>query len=161
MEIFRYAEYVLCATSPPFPIDKFPSVKDLALGVIRQFRPAALRSDNDELSAGAERRPVEAQYQDEFYRGCYRLLNNHIYLSSEWAGRKSGGRVDFQVTSLGWAIECLRDGDRLDEHIARFQELPTEGRYYKWIEFGEIKDYVILDFRSSRPETPKGKSLTV
>lgn len=59
----------------------------------------------------------------------------------------------------------MRNGDRLDEHIARFR---TGGRYYKWIKDGDkagdkdegikeyIKDYILLDFLKSIPDKPKG-----
>jgi hypothetical protein len=67
--------------APPFPLDRFPSVKDLCFATIRKFRPIGLKSDRQDLSAGAQLRPVETQYQDEFYRAYYTLLN-HIYLSS-------------------------------------------------------------------------------
>jgi hypothetical protein len=37
-----------------------------------------------------------------------------------------------------------------EEHIRRFE--PPRGRYYKWIQSGEIQEYVILDFRTSQPQ---------
>ena len=73
--------------------------------------------------------------------------STRICTSSEWAGLTTGGRVDFLVTSMGWAIECIREGDRLEEHIASFQE---GGRYYQWIQSKKIQDYIMLDFRKSR-----------
>lgn len=156
--ISRYTEYLLSTSAPPFPLHRFPSVKDLCFAVIREFKPAGLRSDGQGLSAGAQPRQVEAQYQDEFYRACYALLDNNLYLSSEWTGRATGGRVDFHVRSVWWAIECLREGDRLEEHIARFQ---VGGRYYKWIQSGEIQDYILLDFRKSRPRKSRGMVLSL
>src|SRR5205814_9758251 len=107
------------------------------------------------LGAGAIERAVEAKYQDEFYLSCDAVLGS-IHLSSEWTGNgrgKPSGRVDFLLTSTGWAIECVRDGDRLEEHIARFQ---LGGKYYQWITSGQIKDYVIVDFRRSKPRKVRG-----
>jgi len=130
----------------PFPEDRFSSIKDLCSAVVREFSPVAIRSRR-EFAAGALERPVEAQFQDEFYRACYTLLGD-IYLTSEWSGKGLGGSVDFQIKSQKWAIECVREGDRLEQHIERFLE---GGRYYKWIESREIEDYVILDFRTSTP----------
>jgi hypothetical protein len=66
--------------------------------VIREFKPGGLKSDGQGLGPGALPRPLEAQYQDEFYRACYTLLGN-IYLSSEWSGKEKTGRVDFLVKS--------------------------------------------------------------
>jgi hypothetical protein len=47
-----------------------------------------------------------------------------------------------------WVIECVRDGDKIDERIERFQQ---GGKCHIWITSGEIKDYIILDFRTSKP----------
>jgi hypothetical protein len=138
---------VLRTTAPPFPQDRFPSIKDLCFAVVREFSPVALRSGR-EFGSGALQRPVEAQFQDEFYRACYTLLKRNIYLTSEWSERELGGCVDFQIKCQKWAIGCVTEGDRLEQHIERFLE---GGRYHKWIESGEIKDYIILDFRTSMP----------
>jgi hypothetical protein len=113
---------------------------------VHEFSPVAISSGR-EFAAGALERPVEAQFQDEFYRACYTILKG-IYLTSEWSGRESGGSVDFQIKCQKWAIECVREGDRLQEHIARFQR---GGRYYEWITTGQVKEYIILDFRTSMP----------
>ena len=123
--------------------------------MIRNFKSTGLRSGGQGLGPGAQPRPLEAQYQDEFYRACYTLLDT-IYLSSEWAGKETGGRVDFQVKSLGWAVECVREGHDLKEHIARF--LPGGG-YYKWVKSGEIKQHILLDFRTSMPIKTRGMTL--
>jgi hypothetical protein len=53
-----------------------------------------------------------------------------------------------------WVIECVRDGDKIDEHIERFQQ---GGKYHKWITPGEIKDYIILDFRTSKPRKARSR----
>ena len=38
--------------------------------------------------------------------------------------------------------------------IERFRQ---GGRYYKWITTGEIKDYIILDFRTSKPRKARSR----
>ncbi|KAL1966800.1 hypothetical protein VTN77DRAFT_3765 [Rasamsonia byssochlamydoides] len=136
----RYMEHMLSTKVPPFPLRRFQTLKDLCLAIVQEFKPAALREIHT--------RPLEAQYQDEFYRACYELLEGHLYLNSEWTGQKIGGRVDFYVRQVQWAIECLRDGNNIEEHIARFCE---GGRYHKWIQTGEIREYIILDFRRIQP----------
>ncbi|GAD99046.1 predicted protein [Paecilomyces variotii No. 5] len=148
----RYLECMLSMEAPEFPLSEYPSVKDLCFAAIRRFSPHALRCPDRGLSIAGNPRPLEAQYQDEFYRACYSLLGNNIHLSSEWTGKQVGGRVDFLVKSVGWAIECLRDGDKIEEHISRFSE---GGRYHKWIQSSEIKQYIILDFRTSIPQKPR------
>jgi hypothetical protein len=147
---------VLRITNPPFPQRQFPSIKDLCFAAVREFYPVAIRSGR-EFGAGALERPVEAQFQDEFYRACYTLMRS-IYLTSEWSGEKLGGSVDFQIKSQKWAIECVKEGDRLEQHIERFLK---GGRYYKWIESREIEDYIILDFRTSMPRKARDNILVL
>ena len=122
------------------------------MSAVRRFSPIALNNGEVTLASGAVPRPLEAVYQDELYRACFLLLRN-IYISSEWSGKGKNGRVDFLVRQKNWAIECVRDGSRLNEHISRFQE---GGRYYQWIESGEITEYIILDFRTGMPKIPLG-----
>jgi hypothetical protein len=122
------------------------------MSAVRRFSPIALNNGEVTLGSGAVPRPLEAVYQDELYRACFLLLRN-IYISSEWSGKGKNGRVDFLVRQKNWAIECVRDGSRLNEHIRRFQE---GGRYYQWIESGEITECIILDFRTGMPKIPLG-----
>lgn len=152
----RYAESILHLAAPPFP-DKFSCIEDLCFAAVREFSPVALRSEGN-LGAGALERPVEAQFQDEFYRSCYTLLNKHLYLTSEWSGKVKGGRVDFRVRYKKWAVECVREGHDLEEHIARFH---PGGRYHKWIATGEIMEYIILDFRTSEPRKARPNTPTL
>src|SRR5437762_3265664 len=72
---------------------------------------------------------------------------HNAHLISEWTAKPKGGRVDFQIKSVKWAIECVRNRDELEEHIARF--LPG-GKYHGSITSGELKEYV-LDFRTTKP----------
>lgn len=44
-----------------------------------------------ELSTAARLRPVEAQYQDEFYRAFNAVVGRSVPISSEWS-RKGDGR---------------------------------------------------------------------
>jgi hypothetical protein len=113
---------------------------------VRKFSCVSLRSVERGIGAGAINRPLEAQYQDEFYRACSEF---NVYLTSEWSG-------SFHIKDVKWVIECVRDGDKIDEHIERFQK---GGRYYKWIMSGEIEDYIILDFRTSKPR--KARSMII
>ena len=142
----RYAERLLSTVAEPFPKDRFGSIEDLCFAAVAEFSCVALNSVERGIGPGAVTRPLEAQYQDEFYRACHSVLN--INLTSEWSGSSLVGRVDFRIKDMKWVIECVRDGDKIDEHIERFQQ---GGRYHKWIMSGEIKEYIILDFRTSKP----------
>lgn len=143
---------MLCENAPKFPKHKFSSVDALCMSAVQRFSRTALNNGEGTLGSGAVPRPLEAVYQDELYRACFSLLGN-IYISSEWSGKDKNGRVDFLVRQVNWAIECVRDGSRLDEHISRFRK---GGRYYQWIENGEITEYIVLDFRRRMPTTQLG-----
>jgi hypothetical protein len=112
--------------------------------VIREFKSSGLKpADGQRLGPGAVPRPVEARYQDEFYRASHTLLGD-IYLSSECSGEEESSHMNFLVKSQKWAIKCIRDGNRLEEHISKFEQ---GGRYHKWIASGEIQEYILLNFR--------------
>ena len=138
---------MLSTKLPPFPVDRFSTLHGLFTACVRAFKPCALREIN--------RNPL-AQYQDELYRACYEVLGHRLYLRSDWTGKKIGGRVDFVVRQMHWAMECVRDGQGIEEHVARFH---PGGRYYKWLQTGEIRDFVILDFRKTRPRKKRGTCL--
>jgi hypothetical protein len=59
---------------------------------------------------------------------------------------RGSSHMNFLVKSQKWAIKCIRDGNRLEEHISKFEQ---GGRYHKWIASGEIQEYILLDFRKS------------
>lgn len=80
--------------------------------IIRSFSRASLVSNEEMLGTCTLQRASEAQYQDEVYRASYEILGRQIY-HSEWSPAGLDGRVDFQVVSMKWSIECLRAGDRL------------------------------------------------
>jgi hypothetical protein len=142
----RYAERLLCTTAKPFPRNRFGSIEDLCFAAAREFSSVSLSSVERGIGPGAVNRPLEAQYQDEFYRVCHSEFN--VYLTSVWSGNSLGGRIDFHVEDVKWVIECVREGDNIDEQIERFQQ---GGKYHKWIMSGEISEYIILDFRTSIP----------
>ncbi|WEW55222.1 hypothetical protein PRK78_000651 [Emydomyces testavorans] len=108
------------------------------------------RGCRDRMGFVLNTRPLELTYQDEFYRYCYSLLGNQLYLASEWTGTKKGGRANFQVRGTHWAIEILRDGENIEEHVARFK---PGGRYYQWLQAQGIHDYAILDFGRTQPQS--------
>ena len=135
-----------------FPRHRFSSVRDLCFAAMHKFSPTLLSCGR--LGTGGVVPPMEAQYRHELSRACYHILGN-MFLTSEWRGPSSDGMVDFYIKPVKWAIECDRDGDRLPQHIGRFQ---PGGIYYPWIESGEIRDYILLDFRTSKPEKARGIS---
>jgi hypothetical protein len=145
-------EILLRRKAPRFPIDRFPSVQELCFAAVRRFSPVALRCPSQGPGTGAVVRPLGAQFQDEFYKACFSILG-HAYLTSEWTGKTKRGRVDFQISSLKWGIEIVREGDRIEQHIQRFQ---PGGKYYPWILSGDIKKFIVLDFRTIKPKKVRG-----
>ncbi|KAJ3339606.1 hypothetical protein HDU83_007573 [Entophlyctis luteolus] len=63
-------------------------------------------------------------------------------------GGKISGEVDFYLNgSLRWGVELLVLGRGITEHIDRFG---LNGKYFKL----DVKDYIIVDFRSSQDGQP-------
>jgi len=99
------------------------------------------------MSTASQPRPVEAQYQDEFYSGFTRVAGRGVSISSEWS-RTKDGRVDFYIPDKKWAIELLRDHNKVDEHISRFKE---GGKYHAWLKEKMIEDWIIINCATSLP----------
>ncbi|KAL2820735.1 hypothetical protein BJX63DRAFT_418354 [Aspergillus granulosus] len=133
----------------PLP-SQFQSLQGLAMTILRGFSSTALRNSSEGkiLSSGASYRPVDAQYQDEFYRGFNKVAGRGVPICSEWS-RTSHGRIDFWIPEKRWAIELLRDYDRMDEHIARFRK---GGKYYNWITESMVSDWIIINCAISMPK---------
>lgn len=125
-----------------------------SFSVLRMMSSVALNMEAP-LSDSAISRPLEASYQDEYYRASSELLGN-LYLKSEWAGTQKTGWVDFAIPSEKWIIECVRDGYKLKEHIERFQ---GTGKYRTWINHQEVDDFILIDFRRSTPRKKRGMFL--
>ena len=81
------------------------------------------------------------------------MLNFAGRVSTEWSA-DGRGRVDIRIQEPCWGIELLRDGNRLTEHCDRFAD---NGRYKRWIDNHWLKDWLVIDCRTSRPSCPFGK----
>ncbi|EAW21873.1 uncharacterized protein NFIA_070440 [Aspergillus fischeri NRRL 181] len=104
-------------------------------------------SEGKILSTGAQPKPIEAQYQDEFYRCFNKIAGRGVTICSEWS-RTTNGRVNFYIPDKGWAVEIVREQDRINEHIMRFRK---NGKYYPWVESGLIDDWIIVNCTTSMP----------
>jgi hypothetical protein len=100
------------------------------------------------LSTAEKLRPIEAQYQDEFYRSFNAAVGRGVPIDSKWA-RILDGRVDFWIPEKKWAVELLTDHDGIVEHCDRFNSL--DGQYRPWIDSGKIEDWIIIDCAMSLP----------
>ena len=66
-----------------------------------------------------KQRPLEAAYQDEFYRSFIEELGTNECIASEQSYCPPS--VKDASTSPRWGIELLRDGDKPAEHLKRFE----------------------------------------
>lgn len=128
-------------------MEKYPDIGTLARAVLERFSSRNL-SCTTRVGIGAITRPVEAAYQDEFYRALHAVLGSAANVTSEWTS-EGGGRIDFRIANVGWEIELLREDNRLREHCERFT---GNGLYGNWIQKGLLMDWLIIDCRTSRPE---------
>lgn len=143
----RFCSYMLHQTAPTGVIH-YTTALELAIGAIRGFLPRHL-SDPPRSSAGGTL-PLEDQYQKEFYRSFYTLLDGQVLVSPEYVAKKGkgGGTIDFLVSAKKWGFELLRNRDKLVEHMERFE---PGGAYYGMIKSNIMQHYIVLDFSTSKP----------
>ena len=144
----RYVEYSIGITSKPLPA-RFDLLSKIMQRDFQWILYLNLRhsSKGKKVSTASQPRSVEAQYQDDFYRGFIHVAGRGVPISSEWS-RTKDGRVDFYIPEKKWAIELLRDHDKVDEHISRFKE---GGKYHPWLKKNMVKNWIIIDCATSLP----------
>ncbi|KAF8540140.1 hypothetical protein BDD12DRAFT_880931 [Trichophaea hybrida] len=134
---------------------KFPTIQELGKAILHCFKKQSLQyAGNLKLEIGAIKRPPEACYQDEFYRALHEVLGFSTRVSSEWSG-SNDGRIDFLLPDPGWGFELLRDGEGLSEHCERFV---GNRPYAGWVFNGSIRQWLVLDFRTTQPNKYSGSS---
>ncbi|BCR93607.1 uncharacterized protein AKAW2_10653S [Aspergillus luchuensis] len=145
--------YCQCLFSEKRPDNQleYDTPLQLALDVIRGFQPCQLAHAPRSLAGSS--RPLEDQYQKEFYRCLFPLLDGHVVVSPEFVVQSDikGGTIDFLITQKKWGLELLRERDRLQEHMDRFK---PNGQYYTLIEKGRMDYYIVLDFTTTMPRKP-------
>jgi len=104
--------------------------------------------------------PPEDQYQKEFYRCLFNMLDGHVVTSPEYVVKagNTGGTIDFLVTRKKWGLELLRDRDRLVEHMKMFE---PDGKYFSMIQSVDMERYIVVDFTVSRPTNPRPGNTTL
>ncbi|EAL88434.1 hypothetical protein AFUA_1G07240 [Aspergillus fumigatus Af293] len=144
----RWIEHYIAKRAKSLP-SEFQNLRDLTLAILQEFSSSNLRhsAQGKTLSSGAQPKPIEAQYQDEFYRCFNRIAGRGVPVCTEWS-RTTDGRVDFWIPGQKWAVEIVREQDRINEHIMRFHE---NGQYYPWRVDGMIQDWIIVNCTTSPP----------
>ncbi|KAJ6538493.1 hypothetical protein DFH09DRAFT_1177051 [Mycena vulgaris] len=134
--------WLLNGSKAPNPNIDAMNLPEFVTAVVKAFSANALRHPERRITHGMPS-IRETQWQNEVYSAACRVTGGRgIWLSPELAGR-----IDFYVLgNKGWRIEILRDGDRMEEHLRRFA---AGGAYHSWIQKGTMKEYALLDFRSS------------
>ncbi|KAL2829696.1 hypothetical protein BDW59DRAFT_32780 [Aspergillus cavernicola] len=150
----KWIEYIM--GDPKRKMDsKYNTLQKLCMDVLGRFSACSLRhaEDGRSLSSAALFRPLEAVYQDEFYRAFNDVTGKGVNIVSEWS-RTKDGRVDFWISERKWAVELLREEDRVPEHMARFR---PNGQYHGWIRDGMILEWIIINCTTTLPKHSYGE----
>ncbi|KAL4782898.1 hypothetical protein BJX76DRAFT_349047 [Aspergillus varians] len=152
-QIHRWYCHSLFTTAVPDNNLNFVTPLQLAIDTITHFQPCQLASAPHSTAVAGNSSPLEDQYQKEFYRCLFPILDGHFIMSPEFiikTGPK-GGTIDFLIAGKKWGIELLRERDRLVDHMERFE---AGGQYYSMMESGEMEQYIVLDFTNTAPKKP-------
>lgn len=117
------------------------SFEDFIKRSLERMRPSYL-SKSLEYSRGKKDKLHEKVWQTEWLKAAFSLLPNDIFIWENVGSTfNSLGSLDFYIDSgLCWGVELLRKGDRMSQHLGRFDE----NRTYSKI---DLKEWAILDFR--------------
>ncbi|CAG8678769.1 2362_t:CDS:2, partial [Ambispora gerdemannii] len=124
--------------------------RDFVTSVFAKMDPKVLQKSK---GTGIDGRLLGRVWQMEFYRASMQVLPEDIHASVDvGAVFGSKGYIDFYIDDQhNWAIELLRDGDRLQEHEERFQE---RGIYVPILKYA--KEWAVIDIRSNTKGFPEG-----
>ncbi|CAG8717027.1 13004_t:CDS:1, partial [Dentiscutata heterogama] len=135
--------YVTRSTSPP------KTFEDFIKSVFAKMNPKILQNSKGK---GENGRLFERVWQMEFYRASLQILPDDIYPSVD-VGKvfRSKGYVDFYINDKrNWAIELLRDREKLNEHKKRVQEVGIYNPILK-----HTKQWAIIDIRNCKMKAPE------
>ncbi|KAL4784923.1 hypothetical protein BJX76DRAFT_347377 [Aspergillus varians] len=150
----KWIEYIM--GDPKKNMDsKYNTLQELCVDVLGQFSACSLRhaEDGQSLFSAALFRPLEAVYQDEFYRAFNNITGKGVNIVSEWS-RTQDGRVDFWISERKWAVKLLREENRVPEHVACFH---LNGQYHGWIRDGMILEWIIINCTTTPPKHSYGE----
>ncbi|KAF8246760.1 hypothetical protein K440DRAFT_321618 [Wilcoxina mikolae CBS 423.85] len=145
------ARHLIPRTHSTDPPKKIPL--QLTLEILRRFVPSSLSDASLSPRSGRPetRTPPEALYGQEFFRAAHKVLKGHCYPSPEFGSfdpEAGKGWIDLYIPAYKFGIEYLHDGSNIQGHASRFLD---GGPYKKWIDAGDMIDYIMLDFRLTQP----------
>jgi len=123
-----------------------PEMRDVVRLLVRSMDPKQLGFG---LSLGTDGKPLEYLYENEMYRGALRMIPSQYGVQCQ-VGKtfRSRGMVDLFINDkFRFAIELLREGDRMKEHRDRFQ---PRGQYGFLVQKGIFKQWAVIDFRDAK-----------
>jgi hypothetical protein len=128
------------------PAEGATSIEELIFQAVRSLSALRLHQSCDKGNF-----PKEAAFQQLFNEAFTRLLPPAVAVCPElntFAKDKNGkvlsGELDFYIgEDRYWAIELLRKGDKINEHVQRFDS--TNGKY-RGVGY---KDYLVVDCRGA------------
>ncbi|TDL14323.1 hypothetical protein BD410DRAFT_797248 [Rickenella mellea] len=128
------------------------TVTDLTFDIIQRFKPVQL-SESAQVGSLLTQRPMEARYQDEFYRRLGELVGDCVRISPEFltTANAKKGCIDFFLPTQRWGISIIHEGNNLHEHCERFG---LHSAYGAWLTSNDVVDWILLDCRAEMPEYP-------
>jgi hypothetical protein len=134
------------------------SLEQCVLAALSRLHSRSLRQTWSTNLAGD--RVCETKWQHLFYHALLDSVPSAWIVSPDF-GHAVGclGKLDFYVSSdkgIAWGVELLVSGDGLPEHIGRFK---AGGVYHQLLEQKLLKEWVILDFRRTRPRKVSGANV--
>eukprot|EP00243_Klebsormidium_subtile_P007511 TRINITY_DN334_c0_g1_i1.p1 TRINITY_DN334_c0_g1~~TRINITY_DN334_c0_g1_i1.p1 ORF type:complete len:631 (-),score=111.49 TRINITY_DN334_c0_g1_i1:315-2072(-) len=119
-------------------------------GIFEFISVVVERMDPSQLKLAASRNtlegpPYERLYQNLFFLSAMSYLPHNAILSPD-VGYLYGaqGYLDFQLGyPFWWGFELLREGDKRQEHLNRFD---GQGKYAQLLTSGVVKEWAVIDF---------------
>jgi len=147
-----YVEWELFEMLPAIPF-RAGNILNFMITTISEFSPKRLAAER-RIGPSGFQRPLETQYQDEFYRSCC-ICSKGLIVTFPESGIMKSGRADFYIPANEWGVEIVQDGNLLHQHSGRFSQ---EASYMTAL---SVSDYIILDFCSTSPRDahPGGHNL--
>ena len=149
---YSYLRHAFGCTQTYFPAGRFESLEDFVKKALREFSPRFFQdsANGRQLSPVGDLLPLEVSYQHEFMRAVSEGLGLRSGVLCEWTATTQGC-ADFYIPTMRWAVELLREGSQasISQHTARFTS--RDGGYREWVDDGTIKEWLVVDCRTSIP----------
>lgn len=122
-----------------------PNLEELILNTLSALEYSQLKSCLGRTKS--DRILLERAWQMEFYKSAYQCTPKDLFISADVGALfDAKGSIDFTIhttdLSLFWGIELLREANRINEHLSRFDK---NGRYASLCR--QFTDYGVVDFR--------------